>query len=336
MMLERIVKSLRCTVAALLVLGVTHAANAQITGATLTASVPSYTGNYCPATLSFIGEIKGNPGTTFTYNFVWGINSQISFSGDYPVTMPASGSILVQTSLTVTDTANGSMQVEIKNISGGQAEVFSDRPEFSVTCKTNPGVLPPNGFLNKTVTLHPQWFALRQYEYKYVGIMTDLDERGTAPCTDLCIGWAHTLSGSFLWLFHWNTYNRAFWGYDPTAFKGLHVSKATVALMIDSGDPKCYSGLGRAVLTRTPAQKGTTQTFNAPYPDDGDFNWPAPVTFATGSATVDVTSIVRAWVINEMPNQGFVIRGKVEDNGANDNDSCFLNFNRDVVLTIEQ
>ena len=145
MMLERIVKSLRCTVAALLVLGVTHAANAQITGATLTASVPSYTGNYCPATLSFIGEIKGNPGTTFTYNFVWGINSQISFSGDYPVTMPASVSILVQTSLTVTDTANGSMQVEIKNISGGQAEVFSDRPEFSVTCKTNPGVLPPNG-----------------------------------------------------------------------------------------------------------------------------------------------------------------------------------------------
>jgi hypothetical protein len=335
MMLGRIARLIRCVLTAVVVFGITHAANAQITGATLTAGPPTYTGGYCPASVSYTGKITGTPGTTFTYNFVWIIGTQITFSGDFPVTMPSSGSVPVQWSMTFGDTISGDMQVEVKNISGGQNPVVGDAP-YSVTCKTNPGVLPPNGVLRKTVTLHPEWFALRHYEYKYVGIMTELDERGTAPCTDLCIGWDHTLSGSFLWLLHWNTYDRAFWGYDPATIRGLHVSKATATLMIDSGDTNCYGGLGRAVLTRTPAQKGASETFNAPYPDDGDFNWPTPITFGSGSATVDVTSIVRGWAMNEMPNQGFVIRGKDEDNGANDNNSCFLNFGRDVVLTIEQ
>ena len=58
--------------------------------------------------------------------------------------------------------------------------------------------------------------------------------------------------------------------------------------------------------------------------------------FTGGSATVDVTSIVRGWVTGKMPNQGFVLRGKLEDNGSNGNDSCSLSFGKDAVLTIEQ
>src|SRR6185312_4855019 len=107
-------------------------------------------------------------------------------------------------------------------------------------------------------------------------------------------------------------------------------------LTIDGGAPTCYGGLGRAVLTRTPAEKGTTQTFTAPYPDDGDFNWQAPATFAAGSVTIDVTSIVQAWAAGKIPNQGLVVRGKLEDNGSDGNDSCTLRFGRDAVLTIEQ
>jgi len=329
----RIVKSIRWVASAMIVLGVTHAANAQITGATLSAGPPSYSG-YCPATVSFSGLITGKPGTTFWYTFAWLAGKE--FSGDVVATMPASGSLPVQYSITVTGSTSDSMQIWVRNISGGQANVYS-AAAYSVACQFNPGVLPPNSGLRKTVTLHPQWFALREYEYKNVGPFSAfIPERGSAPCPDLCIGWDHILDGSFLWLFHWNTYDRAFWGYDAAAFKGLHATKATVTLTIDGGAPTCYGGLGRAVLTRTPAEKGTTQTFTAPYPDDGDFNWQAPATFAAGSVTIDVTSIVQAWAAGKIPNQGLVVRGKLEDNGSDGNDSCTLRFGRDAVLTIEQ
>lgn len=334
MMSRRIVKSLRCVAAAMIVLGVVHPANAQITGATVSASPPSFAGN-CPTTVSFSGVITGNPGTTFWATFVWLGGKE--FSGDFVETMPASGSLPIQFPISVTQSTTDYMQIRVKNISGGQADVYSNGAQYSVACKFNPGVLPSNTTFRKPVTLHPQWFALREYEYKTVGFMsTFVPERGSAPCTDLCIGWDHILDGAFLWLFHWNTYDRAFWGYDPSAFKGLRVTKATVTLTVDGGDPGCYGGIGRAVLARTPVVKGGRQTFSAPYPDDGDFRWSAPVQFAAGSATIDVTSIVQAWAGGKMRNDGFVLRGKLEDNGAEGNDSCSLSFGRDAVLTIEQ
>lgn len=319
---------------AIVILGVAHAANAQITGTTLSASPPSFSGS-CPTTVTFSGQVTGQPGTTFWVTFYW--LSGTTFSGDFVETMPANGSVPVQFSISVPKSTLDYMQIRVSHISSGQADVWSSGAQYSVDCKFNPGVLPPGTRFGKTVTLHPQWFALREYEYKQVNFMsTFVPERGTAPCTDLCIGWDHILDGAFLWLFHWNTYDRAFWGYDPAAFKGLRVTKATVALTVDGGDPGCYGGIGRAVLTRTPVVKGTTQTFSAPYPDDGDFNWPAPIQFGAGSATIDVTSIVQAWVNGKIPNQGFVIRGKLEDNGSNGNDSCSLSFGKDAVLTIEQ
>jgi hypothetical protein len=335
MMLRRIVKSLRCIATAMIVLGVVQSANAQITGATLSASPPSFSGD-CPTTVSFSGQVEGKPGTAFWFTFIWLSGTTTVFSGDSVVTMPASGSLPIQNSISVSASTTGYMQVRVSHISGGQPDQYYSA-EYSVACKFNPGVVPSNARFGKTVTLHPQWFGLREYEYKQVNFMsTFIPERGTAPCTDLCIGWDHILNGSFLWLFHWNTYDRAFWGYDPDAFKGLRVTKATVTLTVDGGDPACYGGLGRAVLARTPVAKGTTQTFSAPYPDDGDFRWPAPVQFSAGSATIDVTSIVQQWASGKMRNDGFVLRGKLEDNGAEGNDSCGLSFGRDVVLTIEQ
>jgi len=335
MMLQRIAGSLRGIVAAMIVLGVAQPTNAQITGATITANPPSYSGN-CPTTVSFSASITGKPGTTFWATFIWLSGVTTVFSGDSVVTMPTSGSLSVQNSISVAESTTDYMQLRASHISGGQPDMYYST-EYSVACKFNPGVLPSNAVLRKPVTLHPEWFALREYEYKNVGpFSTFIPERGTAPCPDLCIGWDHILDGSFLWLFHWNIYDRAFFGYDPAAFKGLKVTKATVTLKVDGGDPRCYGGLGRAVLTRTPAEKGTTQTFTAPYPDDGDFNWAAPIQFAGGSATITVTSIVQAWVDGKIPNQGFVLRGKLEDNGADANDSCSLSFGRDAVLTIEQ
>ena len=49
-----------------------------------------------------------------------------------------------------------------------------------------------------------------------------------------------------------------------------------------------------------------------------------------------MTSIVQGWLIDKMPNEGFVLRGRVEDNGSNGNDGCSVVFARDVVPTIEK
>jgi hypothetical protein len=307
-------------------------ASAQITGATLTANPPP-SSDVCPVEVSFTGHIAGEPGTAFWYKFAW--HSGQVFSGDFVETMPASGSLPVQFSITVTDSTTDFMQLQVTHIAGNQPGVYSNAA-YSVTCKFNPGARPPGPVLRKSVGLHPQWFALREYEYKTVGPFSAfLPERGTAPCQGLCIGWDHELDGAFLWIFHWNTFDRAFWGYDPAAIEGHKVAKATVTLAIASGDPTCFGALGRAVLTRTPALKGTTQTFHAPYPDDGDFNWPTPVQFGPGVVTIDATSIVQGWASGKMVNQGFVIRPRNENNGAEDNDNCFLNFGGDAILTIE-
>lgn len=332
---RRFLEALRCIATAAVFLGAAHPANAQITGVTLSANQPSFTGD-CPTTVSFSGVITGKPGTGFWFTFIWQSGQNTVFSGDSVVTMPPSGSLPVQHSISVSASTTGGMEVRVSHISSGQPDMY-DTAAYSVTCKFNPQVRPSNARLGKTVTLHPQWFGLREYEYKTVGPFSSfVPERGSAPCKDLCVGWDHILDGAFLWLFHWNTYDRAFWGYDPGAFTGLKVKKATVTLKIDGGDPACFGGLGRAVLTRTHVVPGTTQTFEAPYPDDGDFRWPAPVHFDAGSATIDVTSIVQAWVGGKMVNQGFVIRGRLEDNGAESNDGCSLSFGTDAVLAIEE
>jgi hypothetical protein len=335
MVLWRVARSIACIAAATTALGIAHPAFAQIDGATLSAGQPSYAGS-CPTTVSFSGVVTGMPGTAFWYTFAWLGGKE--FSGDFVATMPASGSLPIQFPVTVTGSVTDSMQVRVSHISGGQADLYSNSAGYSVACKFDPGVLPPPvPILRKSVALHPQWFALREYEYKTVGPFSSfIPERGSAPCQDLCIGWDHILDGAFLWLFHWNTYDRAFWGYDVAAFKGLKVTKATVTLTIDGGDPGCYGGLGRAVLRRTAVAKGATQWFGAPYPDDGDFNWAAPVQFTAGKATIDVTGIVQGWASGKMRNDGFVLRGKLEDNGSNGNDSCSLSFGTDAVLTIEQ
>ena len=333
MLQRRFARSLHRIAATTVLLAVAYGADAQIAGATLSANPSSYAGD-CPADISFSGTITGTPGTSFWYTFAW--DSFKTFSGDFVATMPASGSLPVQFPLDVTGSTTGSMQIWVTHISGGQANVYSTRADYSVACKFNPGVMPPNSVLRNAITLHPQWIALREYEYKTVGPFSSfLPERGTAPCPGLCVGFNHVLDGAFLWIFHWNTFDRAFWAYDLTPLNGMRVLKATVTLSIAGGDPKCFGKLGRAVLTRTPPQKGTTQTFHAPYPDDGDFNWPTPVQFAGGAATIDVTSIVKGWVSGQMPNQGFAIRGTNEDNGADDNNGCIVEFGPDAVLAVE-
>ncbi len=318
-----------------LMFGAVLPGHAAITGATVAATQPSWTGK-CPLKVSFTGSVTGSPGTQFSITYVRTVNSVVSPIGAVTVTMPASGSIPVNDGFEIGKSTSGvtEEQVWVHNVSGGQADVYSKAAGFSVTCVVDPGKRPN---VPPAVTLHPQWVARRAYDYEWVGLAAQPPEQGTGPCPDLCVGWLHIHQSDSLTLFHHNSYYRSFVGYDPAAFTGLRVAKAILTLMVANGSDKCFGGVGRALLAEMPAKKGGTQHLKTPYPNDGDFALSVPlVRQDAGTVAVDVTRIVATWVTTQIRNDGFVLRGKDEDNGSNGNDACTVGFRTNVVLSIEQ
>ena len=119
------------------------AASAAIT-ATLTATTPTYTGT-CPVTMKFTGTIAGSPGTTFQYSFIHYITGAQQIVNVGAATLPASGTMPVTDSMSVAATtgANTFDQLWVHNISGAfQADVYSAKATFSVTCGAQPGPTP--------------------------------------------------------------------------------------------------------------------------------------------------------------------------------------------------
>ena len=321
--------------AGLAMLAVATPAAATITAVKIAATQPAWNGT-CPMTVSFAGSITGTPGTQFSYDFLSTVDNVVKTFGQGTVTLPASGSMSIYHNYAIGSSTTGvnEEQVRVHNIAGGQADIISNAAGFSVTCKVDIGKKPN---VRGPVTLHPVWFARRDYAYAWQGLAPNLPERGTGPCPDLCVGWQHFHQGDSLALVHLNDYYRAFLGYDRAAFKNLKMMKAVLTLTIANGSDKCFGGVGRAVLSRTPVMRGGTQRFEAPYPDDGDFGWHTPLLRQNaGTIEVDVTSLVEAWVLAKVPNQGFVLRGKVENNGADGNDECTVGFRPDARLTIEE
>jgi hypothetical protein len=316
------------------ILGSAQSTSAAINSVTVAAANPSVTAT-CPVEVSFTGSIKGSSGTQFSYSFVRIVDNVVQSFDQGTVTMPGSGSIAVNDKFSVASSTSAvtQEQVWVHNISGGQADVFSTPAGFAVTCRLNPGVVPN---ARPPVTLHPQWFARRSYAYVWHGIPTTIPEQGTAPCLDLCVGWLHIHQGDSLTLYHENYYYRGFLGYDRVAIMNRKILKAVLTLTVGNGSDKCFGGVGRAMLSRSPVVRGGAQRFEAPYPDDGDFSFPAPmIRQNAGTVEVDVTSLVEAWAAGKVPNEGFVLRGKLEDNGSNGNDQCSLGFHRDASLTLE-
>ena len=198
---------LLCGVAAggILVLGITHPAKAQITSAKLSTSQPSHAGP-CPVTIPFSGSITGKSGTTFTISFLRIVNGVAHIVSGGTVTMQPSGTISVNDAITVSaSTINGEVatdQILVQNISGGQKPLFSNQANFSVTCTISLGPPSPSPLVHRIVTLHPQWFGQRAYDYRWIGLPTSLPEFGTGPCPELCVGWFHFHQGDSAVLVH--------------------------------------------------------------------------------------------------------------------------------------
>lgn len=312
-------------------------ATAAVTVALLNSTTPTYSGK-CATTEAFTGTISGTPGTTFQYSFNRFINSVQQVQNIGAATIPPSGTFSVSDSLSIASSSTGVNfdQIWVHNISGGQSDVYSNKSTFSVTCvtPTNPFAVLHQGtttLIRPVITLHSVWWAWRKYEYKWVGISSYQPEAGTGPCTDLCVGWNHIHNGDSFWLFHWNYYLRSVMRFDQNLIAGAHPTKATLTVPV-TGDTSCFGGLGRA----TTSWAGGSNDFTAPYPSDSDFSMGVTSQPGPGNMTFDVTSIVQAWANGSFTNNGFVFRGRTEDNGSDGNDSCSVDFGTDGVLTIAQ
>lgn len=315
------------------------AANASV----LALNGPNPYNGPCPATLSFNGAISGPGGSTVTYIWARFVNGAPIDSAPATITLPGSSSVTLSVplppqALSIDKSTAGFQSYALYITSPTNADNSKGKVFFTVNCVSGARYATNARLaLNQPVKLrlHSQWWAYREYEYKWVGATTYVPERGAAPCPDLCIGWDHIKNGDSFFLYHWNTYDRAFLGFAPSALKGVNINKATLTLNVTGGDQSCYGGLGRSIVDPSALNLAGRQTFSAPYPVDGDFTMSVPSQIGAKS-TFDVTSIVQGWANGSLPNDGFVLRGKVEDNGSDGNDGCSLDFGINGDLWINQ
>lgn len=120
------------------VFGWSDPSSAAVTASSLSIVGPNPLTAKCPVNVGFTGTISGSPGTIFTYSFNRFVNSVQKVVNGATVTMPSSGSIAVNDSVPISSSTSGSTfdQIWVHNISGGQADVYSNTANFTVTCQS--------------------------------------------------------------------------------------------------------------------------------------------------------------------------------------------------------
>src|SRR5271166_1649360 len=109
---------------------------ANVTAATLTATVPNYLGP-CPTTVAFQGTIVGTPLTSVTWGFI-----RNGTPGPLHVqTMPNTGQFSVSDTIGVTVSSSGYDQITVANASAAGA-LNSARAAYAVTCSGGPPPTP--------------------------------------------------------------------------------------------------------------------------------------------------------------------------------------------------
>ena len=132
------------TLATALVLVLGRPAEAAVT-AQLNLLGPNPNNGACPVSISFSGSIKGTQGTVFTYSFNRFVNGVQQVVNVGTTTMPPSGSIAVNDAIAISSSTSGATfdQIWVHNISGGQADVYSNKAAFTVNCQAPGPTSPP-------------------------------------------------------------------------------------------------------------------------------------------------------------------------------------------------
>lgn len=146
-----------------LLIALPRLAYAGITSATMSGGQPPHSG--CPVTLQFNGSINGTPGTSFAFSFNRYINSVQQVVAGGNVTLPASGTVAVSDSISISSTTTSTSfdQIWVHNIKGGQSDVYSNKANYSVNCAPptppptpTPGPTPPPSANSLNSTNDPQ------------------------------------------------------------------------------------------------------------------------------------------------------------------------------------
>jgi hypothetical protein len=241
---------------------------------------------------------------------------------------------------------------KLYRVSGGQFSLIKSQGPQSITAadvgKTSNGSCyavtsyhgsaessPSNTFcvgsgtpIGTTTTLPIMKWGYRFKSYS----AADLPHYGNDVCGESdagpgpCIGWFHHKDGPCNPLFcdHYNIFWRAYFRFDPAKIAGRNIGKATLLLHAIHGDGSCVKYVAAA-----DRDWWDNRDFVG-----GDFHL---VTGAINSKylSLDVTKIVRAWARGEA-NDGFVLRGLYEDNGAEDDSHCQAQLDMKAALRIEQ
>jgi hypothetical protein len=312
-------------------------AYANITGATLTGAT-SYSGA-CPTTMSFTGAITGTPGTSFSYSFNRYVNGvqQVVNQGTHVL---SAGSFPVSDSVNIASTTSGTTfdQVWVHNISGGQPDVYGNQLHFTVTCGGQPGPTPtptPTPIVTqspaaptKAVGFSPS--AMRNSDfYKWgefdspsclhtfsIGSRYKQDAWSTKQ---LVVGWTEYHSGGFCWEWETSTYRGAV-KFDLSSLAGKKAQKAILTFHVDNSHPlrgstpvSCADGLYLGTMDWINAALSSHIPVGA---DVGSVHAPQ------GWVAVDVTSPVNAWLSGKATNNGFVMKGRMENLTQQGNAEC--------------
>ena len=319
---------------------------ANITGASISGA-PSYTG-LCPHSMTFSGTVMGTPGTTFTYAFNRFINGVQQLADQGAHLIPPSGQFPVNDSITISSTTSGATfdQVWVHGIAGGQMDVYSNKQPFAVNCRVafpvgiGPGI---TGAIETTVAFAPS-NMLNTYMYREAQLSSD--PKGFDVCNyfvqggagsyredawagkELVVGFEQQQSSSCD--FHGNYVYRGAVKFDLSSLAGKTVKKATLTFHIRGS----HQPLPVAIPLNCAAGvfMGTTDWTVGPYP----VSWEVPVGDLVGPVAqigwnvnpLDVTSRVISWVHGDVPNEGFTMKGKMENLNATGVDICSTYYNQ--------
>jgi hypothetical protein len=320
---------------------------ANITGASISGA-PSFTG-LCPHTMTFSGTVTGTPGTTFTYAFNRFINGAQQVADQGAHVMPASGQFPVSDSIDVNSSTSGATfdQIWVHGIAGGQMDVYSNKQPFAVNCRVaypigiGPGV---TSAIETTVALAPS-NMLNTYAYREVQMAG-----GGTLGFDVCTYFVQGGAGSYredAWAgkeivvgyeqqqqsscdFQGDYVYRGAVKFDLSSLAGKTVKKAILTFHIRGS----HQPLPVAIPLNCAAGVfiGTTDWTVGPYPE----SWEVPVGDSVGPvdqigwnvSPIDVTSRVSSWVHGDVPNDGFTMKGKMENLNATGVDICSTYYNQ--------
>ncbi len=294
----------------------------------------------CPYSITFNAWITGPGNSSVTYYFTRFAGKAVS-STPVTITIPASGttqgtSLIPPSQITVDSSTVGlqSYELDIQSPAGSDTTTHG-KIYFNAKCGLLLSTMPPIPVATPTfsmknavshgpivstaiVALHPGASAMRSKVLLNQG-QADFFFGSCTHAQILCAGYDHVLDTGVFGEKKAGIY-RSYVMF-PNIPHGTNVVKALLGLHqifngTDATSFQCFGGVAPAIAPWT-----SNNNFV-----DGDFGFPAPAQYIGPDATVDVTSIVKAWASGKLVNNGFVLRGSDESTFIGADGDCHYLF----------